>query len=374
MASSASDNRGGIQNRRGGPSGLRPFAPPSDSGSENAATTQKERSATANRRMDEPVKKQASKADVKAPAEQPQKPARQKKASPSMPAKNRAHAAHGYDSRIRASAAKPVRAHGAQGAKSGTPLLVIILLVSLVGALIVLYFVTAVDSIVVVSNDMKRHSSQSIINLSGLYTGKNLYFYSFDEAEERLSSDPYIELLSIERVFPSTIRINVRERTEFAVINSMDGTQFVIDETGLVLFIGRNADTDGLIRVDGLSTLGYTIGVAIDADKGDLLPYTVTTMLHAICGRTDIASIDVSNPADVRFTTRSGVVVRIGDASSVEEKMSRAFAELDSGPDADVIYIGENGRVIYGHTTPLPTATPSAAPEPTPEPTALATP
>lgn len=256
--------------------------------------------------------------------------------------------------------------------------LIIIVLTGIVA--IMLYFFTSVKTIRVLG--CSAFSEENVINLSGLYTGKNLYSYNLKEAEANIELNPYIEVVSIERQFPSTLCINIRERIEHAAIAGPNDHYCILDETGFILHIGHRTSAEGLILIEGLGTSGFSVGTAVDIDKSILRTYTLVELLSATSERADeILSIDLSNTANIKIKTASGFTVILGDSLNIKEKISRMFDALDewsvTHPEGGILYINESGMTDYSKGTPEPTAVPTdtqspdpnttSTPEPTPE-------
>ncbi len=256
---------------------------------------------------------------------------------------------------------------------------VIVIALVLLGCIFVLmYLITDVDTIVVVGNDPQTHSSESIINSSGLYTGKNLFSYDLSAAARRIESDPYVEVLSVKREFPSTIRITVRERTEYAAIVGANSTFCIVDINGFVLYIGPRSSVDGLISVFGISTNGFCVGTSINADKSKLRTYTLMEIIGATAfRRDDMLLIDVSYTSNVRICTVDGYTVILGDSIDIADKISRMFEALDrfrlTHPDGGLLYVLSSGEVEYSQGA-APTACPSETPMPSSSPDPNASP
>lgn len=241
------------------------------------------------------------------------------------------------------------------------------LLLIAAGAAIALYFVAQVETITV--SGCERFSEADVINLSGLYTGRNLYLYDLNEAKHGIEQSPYLDCKAIRRVFPHELHIEVNEREELLAISSAGGIYTVTDREGFVLDVGKRTDTAGLIPVYGFGSMGFTTGTSIISDRTKLRPYTLMQLIEAIGDRTDrIASIDLSNSASIRITTAEGAVIMLGDSINVPEKIEYMFnalrkADAASLPGA-VIYINSNGTADIAYPTPEPTVAPEDTSEP----------
>lgn len=242
------------------------------------------------------------------------------------------------------------------------------LLLIAAGALVALYFVAQVETITV--SGCERFSEADVINLSGLYTGRNLFLYDLNEAKHGIEQSPYLDCTAIRRVFPHELHIEVNEREELLAISSAGGIYTVTDREGFVLDVGKRTDTAGLIPVYGFGSMGFTTGTSIISDRTKLRPYTLMQLVGAIGDRTDrIASIDLSNSASIRITTAEGAVIMLGDSIDVPEKIEYMFnalrkADAASLPGA-VIYINSNGTADIAYPTPEPTVAPDETPAPT---------
>ncbi len=249
---------------------------------------------------------------------------------------------------------------------------VILILAAAVGALL-LYFFAKVESITVTGNE--RYSENDVINLSGLYTGKNIFLYDLGAAKREIEKDPYIRVNGIRRVFPHGLAIDVSEREEYAAIVNAGGTFAIIDSTGLILSIERRTSISGLIPVQGLSSMGYSVGTRIDADKSKLRPYTLLQILEGIGDRRgDITYIDISNTSNVKIGIKGELTVMLGDSVDIPSKVERMFRVLELVDPAKtkgtILYINSTGSSDISYPTPVPTETPEPTytPEPTEEP------
>ncbi len=194
----------------------------------------------------------------------------------------------------------------------------------------------------------EKYPAEQVVNLSGLYTGRNLFLYDLNEARRAVKTDPYLECTGIRRVFPDGLEIAVRERSEFMAIRSSSGRYTVADRDGFVLAVGCSDGLDGLLPVYGLDSVGFTIGTRVDADGSALRPYTLMEIVRALGERSgEIKYVDIANSASIKLVTVSGVTLLIGDAANAAGKTERAFAILDrmdaARADGAVVYVLSDG-------------------------------
>lgn len=231
------------------------------------------------------------------------------------------------------------------------------------------YFITKVRRITVSGNE--SYSADAVINLSGLYTGKNIFAYDLGAARRSINKDPYLYCEGISKKYPSTLIIRVIERKEYAAILLGGGLYCVIDESGYVLDIGRSEDSvRGLLPIYGLGSMGFTVGTRIDEDGGKLRPYTVMRILENVGDRvSSLKYIDISNSSSVKIVTSNGVTVMLGDSVNIPSKIERMFKAL---PKVDplyasraIIYVNSSGSTDLSYPTPAPVITPEPTEQPT---------
>ena len=244
---------------------------------------------------------------------------------------------------------------------------------ALAGILVGGYFLTKVKSITVAGN--MRYPAETVINRSGLYTGKNIFAYDLGAAKKRIEEDPYLVCSGIRRVYPSGLEINVTERREFAAVAMTGGNYCVIDDTGYVLSVGKRESLDGLLPIYGLSSMGFSVGTRIDMDKSKLRPYTVMEIIDALGDNSyKIREIDISNASNVKLVTKEGVTVFLGDSVDIASKIQRMFnalAKVDpERASTAIVYVNTSGTTDLSYPTAAPTETPEPSETDTPAETA----
>ncbi len=101
-----------------------------------------------------------------------------------------------------------------------------------------------IESIICEGNS-KVHSD-TIIEASGIQTGKNIFLTRISDKKRNVKSVDYIENCHIERVLPNTVKINVTECKPYAYF-SVGDTLSVSDASGVVLEIVSDSDDVGQI-------------------------------------------------------------------------------------------------------------------------------
>lgn len=372
------DNKNkGIKSGSSGKSAIRAFRDPRAGGTYSGSGIRGERSIKSERSADE-ENKTVKPAEVKeAPAE---KKAETKKPSPSIrnavESKSNAKAkgtAGKKNSWRKASAVysksdaehEAKKAKKAANSKTRRALISVLLILVTAAACIGIYYLSLVKTISI--SECTRYTKNDILNAAGITSGKCILSYNPKEIKSRLEEDPYLEVLSVKRIIPDEISIEVDEREEYAAIVTGNDSYCVIDKNGYILFTGKREGVGELKSIHGLGTMGFSTGTYINADKSKLRPYVLMELIEAFGKRDgEIGSIDITIPASLKLTTRDGYTIMLGDSVDIESKVERMFAALDkareSGSPNKVIYINSSGSTDIGSGTGAPNVSPTAAP------------
>jgi cell division protein FtsQ len=130
-----------------------------------------------------------------------------------------------------------------------------------------------------------------------------------DEIAARVAKLPRVADVSVSRSFPTTVEIDVTERTPVAVVPDTDGVHLV-DRTGMDYATVRS-------RPAGLPVLKV-----VKVAPGDPSTHAAVTVLAAVPDqlRDRVVELSARSPGDVRFRLRNGRVVKWGDAEDNERK------------------------------------------------------
>ena len=73
-------------------------------------------------------------------------------------------------------------------------------------------------------------------NLNYLYR-ENLFFLNYEEVQKHLKSHSFIESFTIKKVYPSTLKINIIEKTPIAVLHNQKKKFYISDKGSLINYI-----------------------------------------------------------------------------------------------------------------------------------------
>lgn len=206
-------------------------------------------------------------------------------------------------------------------------------------------------------------SNDAVLRASGIRLGTRLS--ALDDAAVRANVDATgsLAFVSLEKRYPVTVRLNVRERSRDAMILHA-GKMLILDSDGCVVSAGESAPADTVPYVTGLNPTSYRLGAQLDVAPGKLT--AMRSVLEALKARDAMAyasELDLENPADLTIITRTGMTVALGDADNMENKiawMAGALRDLESrGETLGRLDVSSGTKADY---LPMIVATPTPAP------------
>ena len=87
-----------------------------------------------------------------------------------------------------------------------------------------------------------RSGVDTVVGLSGIEIGENIFSFRLFEVEQSIKEHPWIESATVSRSIPSTVRIEVAERIPAAIV-SADGL-YIMDSNGFLF--KRHSVSDAL--------------------------------------------------------------------------------------------------------------------------------
>ena len=185
-----------------------------------------------------------------------------------------------------------------------------------------------VDRVVVRGNTVL--GADVIRQASGVRVGEPTVLVRPGAVDRRVERLPYVDTARVKRVFPGTVIITVRERTEVAWAARPDGSVAAIDATGRVL-ADASSPPPNLPRIDGLTD--------IPAPGRRVQPADVPGVLAQLPpGLRSLVGVVVVDSSDVTLQLVDGLDVRLGDTANIPAKGAVAEAVIDrSAPGTRVV-------------------------------------
>lgn len=85
----------------------------------------------------------------------------------------------------------------------------------------------------VIFSGNERLSAETLLRLSGLRLGEDLFAISLPQLRARLEAHPLVKRAQVQRLFPRTLRLEVEERKGVALVKL--ARLYIIDEQGVIL-------------------------------------------------------------------------------------------------------------------------------------------
>jgi len=226
----------------------------------------------------------------------------------------------------------------------------VLVLLAIIFAPTIFFQVSAID----VSGDT-RYKSEELIKSTGVKEGDNMFFLDTKQIAEDLKKEyPYLDTVKLHRKMPSTLQIEVTDRTEALSLEQKD-KYFILDLTGKVLEEKKSA-AKGTATVTGISTKGLEVGTTIDADKQDKIASVIKLLelADSYGMKAHIKTIDVEKAYDVRITYDKQYTILLGalEESNLEHKIQflKAILKEPSLPETGVIDLTDEKEARYRPT------------------------
>lgn len=203
-----------------------------------------------------------------------------------------------------------------------------LLLVGFAALLFVLrYYVFTISRVQVVGN--RTVAWQEVARSAGL-DRKLLYFMvKEDEIADSINANRYLAYEGMEKVFPNTLILYVRERVPSAFFTHL-GMGFVMADDGIILEKSRDlAFRQGLIEVSGLEIWGQLeTGMFPVGGRAGQLEALVAFLGEIIAqGYADqVRDVNVSDENSLTMSTIDGYTVHLGSLESLKAKIGTVRA------------------------------------------------
>ena len=177
--------------------------------------------------------------------------------------------------------------------------------------------------------------AETIISLSELATGQNIFRFSSNKVISKIKENSYIENVRIHRKLPSTIQIEVEERIPTYSIDYV-GKYAIINNQGYILEISE--DNKGLPIILNSKTAEGEISTNQRLNDEDLgkLEDVLKIMSSAKENNldTEVTNIDISDKNEyIIYLEQEKKRIHLGDSSNLSNKMLYIVAILEQEKD-----------------------------------------
>ena len=238
--------------------------------------------------------------------------------------------------------------------------------VLILGAVIggsILFF--RVETIQVVGSS--KYSAEQILTAAAVEENANLLLLPERAIEKRIiESFPYVDEVTVKRVFPTTVKLEIHECLPLATVQS-DGAWWILDGEGKLLERTEESLASGYIQITGLTLLEPKVGVYAQVEETSEPMYQslkgILTAVEEVGAQENANWIDVESRTEVnmgymgRFTVRLPVSSDYGDTNKSNAEylrkietlvgMVKKLDELGQGADRGTIDLrGQDGHFI----------------------------
>lgn len=165
-----------------------------------------------------------------------------------------------------------------------------------------------------------RYTVEQILAPSGLEVGQNLLHINTAQAEKRISAAlNYIDMVEVSKVFPTKIKITVKEAEKWFLV-SQDGVTAAVSRMGRIVELGSES---GLPTVVGYEAEELIPGAALtSAESGKTsLPLQLLEKAES-CGITGITLIDLTDRFDISIECGDNITLEIGGIADIDSKLA----------------------------------------------------
>ena len=188
-------------------------------------------------------------------------------------------------------------------------------------------------------------SADTIISLSGLSKGQNIFRFLSSNVEEQIKQEPYIQSAEVKRIFPNQIQITVEERKRDFSVEFLNGYAY-INNQGYILEISN--DKAGLPVLQGAVTPEEEIKAGNRLQKEDLEKLGTVIRIMDLCKANGldslITSIDMSDKNDYSiYMEQEKKTVYLGDESNLGDKILwvQPILEDNKGIEGEIYVNGD---------------------------------
>ena len=233
---------------------------------------------------------------------------------------------------------RPVQPMGTEGGESPLPepepmspekrMLIIgsVLVLLISGAFLVRSLVFTIRNLNVVG--LQNLTWQQVATSAGLTSSSNYFGLNEERIKDGINANRYLIYERMQRVFPNTLVLYVRDRRPVASIHYI-GVAYIMADDGMILEKTRDLQMDLRIpTISGLALRDIRQGsVPVSTKFGQLeICVDLTGELTTQGFSEQIADINLSEPTSIYMTTRDGYSVHLGDGTQLRAKLGTVRA------------------------------------------------
>jgi cell division protein FtsQ len=158
-----------------------------------------------------------------------------------------------------------------------------------------------------------------VLRRAGIAPGDSAFRVNAREIHDRLLLDPRVRDASVDLIFPHRLIISVRERTPVVALEIPSGYLLMgADGIGIAQSSGPGPYLP--LIVDSLALPWVQTGTPVPSPDARLGARTADRLPDAL--KQEVAALRVDNAHEVTLFTRGGILVRIGAAEGIDDRMA----------------------------------------------------
>lgn len=184
--------------------------------------------------------------------------------------------------------------------------------------------------------------TEAVAAASGVEVGQSVFSLKEGDVRDGVDALGVVYLDEYRLRLPNKLELKVLEREPSAMLRCGDGL-LLIDGGGCAVELLEEAPDTDLLYLSGVELASYRPGHAIEAADGRAKLYRqINAALEALHAQMYVSEIDLSEVEKLRLITRGGILVELGDAANLGEKISLAKAAV-----ADLEAQGAGGGTLH---------------------------
>lgn len=162
-----------------------------------------------------------------------------------------------------------------------------------------------------------------VVAASGIKVGDSIFRVNNETVAHQFELVGRVGFEGVVTSLPSTVTLQVRERIPRVIVNYA-GLPTILDEFGYALEQGRELNRQNLPLVTGLRAISCQVGRKIQSETVNQVDAmnAVVTALYATQVYPIIAELNVSDLDNMYLMLRSGLMVKIGDSTNMQNKLA----------------------------------------------------
>lgn len=178
-----------------------------------------------------------------------------------------------------------------------------------------------IDDIQVINNT--QISTETIVSLSGLKKGQNLFRFNSYQIEKDIKTNPYIKSIKIKRKIPNKVQITIEERQRDYNVEFLNGYAY-INNQGYILEISEQKLE--LPVIQGIETEQEQIVAGNRLNNNDLEKLETVIQIMNICKNYEleekVTNIDITDKNSyIIYMQEEKKTIYLGDETNLNNKM-----------------------------------------------------